>query len=698
LSIRIDKPIEKDEDDLLGYKEFAKDIAKTLHDFHNQKNKDGVVLSIEGEWGSGKTSVINLIVNNLSLINEKVKYTNYLPFKYEFYPFVIVSFNPWMFSTLDSIFLSFFSEVSKAVEKENPMLAIENRVGNLMKEYGSLIAKYTPTLQKDNVSTLLSLADKSPSILEIKDQLNSELLKLNKKILIVIDDMDRLLDKELMLMLQLVKGVADFKNVIYLLSYDKDVVSSSIETFKQEKGFAYLDKIVQFPISIPKKSNAILFNYLTMKIDSFIKEEFDDDIIFQQDRWDIISSSLMKFFENFRDVNRFLNIFFFEFYSFSKDVNLVDFIAITTIKLFDPKSYDFVVSNIHLFLYSKINYSLHGYSDYEKWKKDSKVIIDEAIDKQYTRKILFELFPEVEDDSIYTYKEEAKLSHKRICDENYVDMYFQLNIKSSTISHGDYNKLESSLLSNNIVSFMSLIPTTQKVNVFTELLNEKIEKNKSFYIEKIPLIINNLLICSSKNEKEETTNNLFNSMNINRRLQLEALILTKYIKDDSIKAFLNIILKNTRINVTVRALFLYWISTTEKEEDVYILDKDKKEIYLKKMMDLVLSTDISDIVNGNESLSVFSVLKNKNIEKIKEDIKKFINKETNNILIVLNAFKSYYSSSSEGTVFYIKKKTLFFYLTKDYVDEKIEKLENLDENEISIIEMYKDENRHSFID
>jgi len=696
LSIRIDKPIEKDKDDLLGYKEFAKNIAKTLHDFHNQKNKDGLVISIEGEWGSGKTSVINLIVNNLRSINEQKKYINALPLTYDFQPFIITSFNPWMFSTLDNIFLSFFSEISKAVEKENPFLAIENRLGNLMKEYGNLIVKYAPVTQKDNISTLLSLSDKSPSILELKEDLNNELIKLDKKILIIIDDMDRLLDKELMLMLQLVKGVADFKNVIYLLSYDKDVISASIETFKKEKGFDYLDKIVQFPVSIPQKNNATLFNYLTTKIDAFIKKEFNDDIIFQQDRWDIVSTPIMKFFENFRDVNRFLNIFFFEYYSFSKDVNLVDFISITAIKLFDPNSYNFIVTNIHLFLHSKVNYNLHGYSDYEKWKKDSSKIIEKEITEIHTKKILFELFPDVEDeDSFASFRESSKLSQKRICDENYVDIYFQLNIKGSTLSYKEYHKLESNLLSNDIDSFLTLIPTTQKVNVFRELLNERITSNESFYIDRIPLIINNLLICSSKNKKDEMGNNLFNSLDINRNLQLESLTLTKFLIKDSVDEFLNIILKNTRINITVRALFLYWLCTTKKEEKIYVLAKDKKEYFLKKMFDLVLSSNIEEIIFGSESISVFSVLKDKDIVQLKESIKEFSNKETHNILNVIDSFKSHYSSSSDGTVFYIKKKLLFFYISKEFIDKK---LDNLNEKENKIIEMYKDETRHSFVD
>jgi predicted KAP-like P-loop ATPase len=125
-------------------------------------------------------------------------------------------------------------------------------------------------LGKQTIKELIQLASNEPSILELKDNINSELKKLDKIFLIVIDDLDRLLDKELMLILQLIKGVADFNNIIYLISYDKNVVSNSIETFKREKGSDYLDKIVQLPITIPKISNTTIFNVLSQKIDEII--------------------------------------------------------------------------------------------------------------------------------------------------------------------------------------------------------------------------------------------------------------------------------------------------------------------------------------------------------------------------------------------------------------------------------------------
>ena len=78
---------------------------------------------------------------------------------------------------------------------------------------------------------------------------------LESKILIVVDDIDRLTDSETEIFFRLIKGIADFDNLIYLLLFDKVIVSNSLKTFKNEDGEKYLDKIIQYSISIPNEKD-----------------------------------------------------------------------------------------------------------------------------------------------------------------------------------------------------------------------------------------------------------------------------------------------------------------------------------------------------------------------------------------------------------------------------------------------------------
>jgi len=79
-------------------------------------------------------------------------------------------------------------------------------------------------------------ADNKISLEELKSKINDYLKKLDKKIVIVIYDIDRLTDKEIEFIFRLTKGIADFDNLIYILLYDKNVISKSLQKFKSENG------------------------------------------------------------------------------------------------------------------------------------------------------------------------------------------------------------------------------------------------------------------------------------------------------------------------------------------------------------------------------------------------------------------------------------------------------------------------------
>ena len=84
-----------------------------------------------------------------------------------------------------------------------------------------------------------------------------------------IDDIDRLNNKEIRLLIQLVKAVCDFPNVIYVLSFDKSIVSKALENEQNIDGRSYLEKIIQLSIDIPMVEQTDLRPYLFKKIDFY---------------------------------------------------------------------------------------------------------------------------------------------------------------------------------------------------------------------------------------------------------------------------------------------------------------------------------------------------------------------------------------------------------------------------------------------
>lgn len=100
----------------------------------------------------------------------------------------------------------------------------------------------------NNFNKLLSAEKKGLD--EIKNEINTALLNIDIKIIVVIDDLDRLADTDIQEIFQLVRSIADFKNTIYILSYDEEI----LDKIQKDKGGKYIEKIVQVPIKLPKVS------------------------------------------------------------------------------------------------------------------------------------------------------------------------------------------------------------------------------------------------------------------------------------------------------------------------------------------------------------------------------------------------------------------------------------------------------------
>ena len=100
--------------------------------------------------------------------------------------------------------------------------------------------------------TIGTLIDWGPKTIDDqKKEVESALRKERKRILVVIDDIDRLVAEEIRQVFRLVKSVANFPNVTYLLAFDKEVAIKAIAELQHTSGEDYLEKIVQVPFELP---------------------------------------------------------------------------------------------------------------------------------------------------------------------------------------------------------------------------------------------------------------------------------------------------------------------------------------------------------------------------------------------------------------------------------------------------------------
>lgn len=204
-----DQPIREPDEDLLGrgpLVEILKDEIRAA------PTSDGFVMALTTPWGEGKTSILNLIARGMG--DEAV----------------VIRFNPWLFSDTEALVVRFFGELGAQVQKDQSL----RRVGKQLLPYGQTVAPLGALLlgpaanaAGQSLAALAALGTRS--VMDERERLREALVLLReRRLLVLIDDIDRLHQGEILDVLRLVKLVGDLPYVTYLLAFDRPYVESEL--------------------------------------------------------------------------------------------------------------------------------------------------------------------------------------------------------------------------------------------------------------------------------------------------------------------------------------------------------------------------------------------------------------------------------------------------------------------------------------
>lgn len=226
----VDHPITAEDEDLLGRSEKAFDLAKKI--FHTDTSKAAFTLGLTAPWGAGKTSFM--------LAMQKHLRENYRK------KIILIEFNPWMYRKAPNLTQIFFEELSRALAPYSSALA-----SGFMQYVDYILSKENNTWIQLG-ARLLPQGFKAKSTSEQYEFLNKEIGKLGKKIIIFIDDVDRLDSEELTELFCLVRNISSFPNMSYILAYDKEYVATQLQKKFDTHTYRYMEKIVQAEYPLAK--------------------------------------------------------------------------------------------------------------------------------------------------------------------------------------------------------------------------------------------------------------------------------------------------------------------------------------------------------------------------------------------------------------------------------------------------------------
>lgn len=320
-------PITSCEEDLLDRVQIAKQLSTLIT---QDSIYDSCTIGVSGQWGSGKTSIINMVRESID--DERIIFVDFNPIDYK--------------SDSESIARLFFDLL--IVRMRELHKSKQTSIGSYKRDKKSLFKKTvkTASLALDPLHNLPEIIDSISEMAEtyynpgkyepiehIRNKISDLLTSAKIKMVVVIDDMDRLLPGEAIQILKLIRITANFHNVFYILGYDEKVLSKQID---HALGHRYMEKFIQVPIHLPE-ANADLIHTILYR--EYTKIIVNNGIAANECSKKVCEAIHL---ETLRDMYTLLNRFIFKLAMCPKDICPEDLLALTLIEMKDLDLYNWM--------------------------------------------------------------------------------------------------------------------------------------------------------------------------------------------------------------------------------------------------------------------------------------------------------------------------------------------------------------------
>lgn len=280
----IDVPRQHQQNDLFGIQVYQDALTKFI-----QYTDTPITIALQGEWGSGKTSLMNQLRYNLCDADSAA-----------YYP---VWINTWQYSlmrTPSQAIIAILEGIIAQIGELSPNHKWDEskkKIGGLFKKMavvGAKVAVGTVGVDGEAVDDLFAQNGGESTIVQLKKEIaklvetSLEQNPSKKGFTLYIDDLDRIDPPVAVEILELLKNIFDLKHCVFVLAIDYDVVIKGLKpkfgelTDKNEREFrSFFDKIIQLPFSMPVASynvDTFLVEALS-EIEFFSKEELADTVL-----------------------------------------------------------------------------------------------------------------------------------------------------------------------------------------------------------------------------------------------------------------------------------------------------------------------------------------------------------------------------------------------------------------------------------
>lgn len=541
MPIRSDQTVSVHEDKL-GRVKIAREIVLGL-DTYCKKNKDALTVSLSGPWGSGKSTLLDFIRDEITIQGNE--------------DYQIIDFNPWIFQKGEPIKDAFLLHLAQSLNDQNSK--IQQVSQNLIRYVRCFqwIKYFHPAagMVQEGVESFLNEISKQDNIFAIKTDIDRQLRKNKRKILIIIDDIDRLAPSQITELIQTVTLVANFSNFVYLLAYDREIIICALNREFPDKGEEFLEKVIQVEYELPQLRDEKLFTLFQDALQGNLKPL---KAKINSRRLEVAWKyhGLQRYFQNIRDIKRYESSLYFRLPAIIEEIDLLDFLCLEAIRIFDYRSYKQFYKHFRTNS-TKREIPLSGLKD-DQWKdlslaaaeiiqhlaqSDSPIVIDRDINK------------------------------KKLLDPAYFDRYFTLD-KNET----DITESELAELINRRSSTYGIIRSSVKFGRFENLLDRLTVHSihHTYPISDYTLISTFIDYFNQNNHLLESYSDRISNMLIN------LLCVNKNKREPFLKTFFNSFRAPASMSSSIHIYFFHFMRLFVKEDRIFRSDHREFDAYYKK--------------------------------------------------------------------------------------------------------------------
>lgn len=301
-----------------GWDNYVGDLLSLMP--RDRLKKESLAIGISGNWGSGKTSFLKSMQKRMNA------------------DYRVVTFNPWTCTDKEQIISQFFALMRDQTENNDESLQ------DAIQKYRDIVldADIHPVLTF--LAKVFPLSKKEETLDSLKDKIEEAITTDGSKpFAIFIDDLDRLEGNELFEVLRLIRITANFRNVVFVVAYDRDYICNVLNESKNiKRAEEYIQKIFHLEVSLPKFEDETLLDVFideTVRIASLNERQAASLRQLIMQLFNVDGLSFTDLIPNFRQARRFANIFSLNFKSIlahTKEFVVRDFIGIELLHFVFP--------------------------------------------------------------------------------------------------------------------------------------------------------------------------------------------------------------------------------------------------------------------------------------------------------------------------------------------------------------------------